>query len=176
MMLFMPIWYAAAQPWVNWTVKWVDGRWYEGRWEDGYWSHGGYTNGTKHAWDVLRHSSGVLFGFLTGFWLLSYIKKRVMQKIYFRFIAWLIPATWIFAFWGLIAFIIGGVQEYGKIGKNILHWCIYAAVLTGMEAIAWWQAPSMVKFYRWDSQSWWNYSKDDAPKNWPSQLGDFVDY
>ena len=64
----------------------------------------------------------------------------------------------------------------GKVGQNILYWFIYALFLAGGEALAWWQAPSMVQFYRWDSQEWWNYTKEDAAKNWPSQLGDFISY
>ena len=137
---------------------------------------GAITKGTKHAWNVTTISNGLFFGFTTLFWLLSYIHKRIMQKIYYRVIAWFIPASWIFAFWSLLAFIIGGAQEGGKIGTNLGYWFLWVAFLAGGEALAWWQAPSMIKFYRWDSQEWWNYTKEDAPQNWPSQLGDFIDY
>ena len=137
---------------------------------------GVWTNGTKHFWSVMETSSGIFFGWTTLFWLLSYIHKRIMQKIYYRVIAWFIPASWIFVFWALLAAIIGGVQDGGKIGTNLGYWFLWAAGVAGCQALAWWQAPSMIKFYRWDSQEWWNYTKEDAPKNWPSQLGDFVDY
>jgi len=134
------------------------------------------TKGTNHAWNVAIISHSIFFGFTTLFWLLSYIHKRIMQKIYYRVIAWFIPASWIFAFWSLLAFIIGGAQKGGKFGQNIGYWFLYVIFVAGGQALAWWQAPSMVKFYRWDSQEWWNYTKEDAPKNWPSQLGDFIDY
>ena len=166
--IFMPIWYAAAQPWLHWSWHWSH--------EHNRWEHGGWTSGTRHGWNVLRYSNGVFFGFLFGFSLLSYIHKRVMQKIYYRFIAWIIPASWVFSFWGFLAFLIGGLQEYGKIGKNMLHFFIYALVLMGGEMIAWWLAPKMVKFYRLDEQPWWNYNKEDSPQNWPEQLGDFASY
>ena len=74
------------------------------------------TKGTSHAWNVMTISNTIFFGFLTFFWLLSYIQNRMMQKIYYRFIAWMIPSTWLFAFWSLLAFIIGGVQEGGEVG------------------------------------------------------------
>ena len=49
----------------------------------------------------------------------------------------MIPGSWLFAFWALIAFIIGGVQEGGQIGFNILYWTIYSVILVGMEMLAW---------------------------------------
>ena len=117
------------------------------------------TKGTWHAWNVLRIANGIFFGFLTLFWLLSYIHNRFMQKLYYRTIAWFIPASWVFAFWAFLAFIIGGAQDGGKVGKNIGYWFLFMTFLGGSEALAWWQAPDMVKFYRWDSQEWWNYTK-----------------
>ena len=68
----------------------------------------GATSGTNHGWMFVRVSSGILFGLLWLFSLLAYVKQRGMQKIYFRFIAWMIPLSWIAATWALIAFIIGG--------------------------------------------------------------------
>jgi len=137
---------------------------------------GAWSRGTKHFWNVMTISSGIFFGFTTLFWLLSYIHNRIMQKIYYRVIAWFIPASWIFGFWALLAAIIGGAQTNGKVGTNLGWWFLYIVGVAGCQALAWWQAPSMIKFYRWDSQEWWNYTKEDAPKNWPSQLGDFIDY
>jgi hypothetical protein len=124
----------------------------------GYW-----TKGEKHAWNVVRIANGIFFGFLTLFWLLSYIHNRYMQKLYYRVIAWMIPASWIFAFWSLLAFIIGGSQDGGKFGKDIGYWFLTTIMLAGSEALAWWQAPDMIKFYRWDAQEWWNYTKEDSP-------------
>ena len=162
MTIINPILFAAIRPnkkcnaWTCWYNNW--------------------TKGEKHAWNVVRISNGIFFGFLTLFWLLSYIHNRFMQKLYYRVIAWMIPASWIFAFWAFLAFIIGGAQTGGKVGRNIGYWFLSTIMLAGSEALAWWQAPDMIKFYRWDAQEWWNYTKEDAPQNWPSQLGDFVDY
>ena len=91
---------------------------YDAGWNNYDWYYYGWcetwnTKGTTHAWNVMTTANGIFFGFTTTFWLLSYIHKRIMQKIYFRVIAWFIPASWIFAFWSLIAFIIGGVQHGG---------------------------------------------------------------
>ena len=171
--MFMPIWYSVIMP--DWNSTYWGWGWYwshaEGRWVHSYWN-----SGTNHAWNVLRYSNGFFFGSLFFMSLLSYIHKRVMQKIYYRFIAWLIPASWVFSFWGLLAFIIGGLQEYGSIGKNMLHFLIYAIVLMAGQMVAWWQAPNMIKFYKLDEQSWWNYTKEGSPQNWPDQLGDFASY
>ena len=162
MTIINPILFAAIRPnkkcnaWTCWYNNW--------------------TKGEKHAWNVVRISNGIFFGFLTLFWLLSYIHNRFMQKLYYRVIAWMIPASWIFAFWAFLAFIIGGAQTGGKVGRNIGYWFLSTIMLAGSEALAWWQVPDMIKFYRWDAQEWWNYTKEDAPQNWPSQLGDFVDY
>ena len=121
-------------------------------------------------------SNILTFGFLTFFWLLSYIHHHMMQELYYQFIAWMVPATWLSALWVLIALIVGGVQEGGETGMNILSWFIYAALMVGIEAIAWWQAPNFVKFYQWDSDKWWDRTEEDAPKNWPALHADFIDY
>ena len=112
------------------------------------------TKGEKHAWNVLKIANGLCFGFMTLFWLLSYIKNRNMYKLYFRAIERFIPVTWIFAIWALIAFIIGGTQDFGKIGKDIGYWFLTMIFLVGSEFLAYWFAPNMVKFYRWDPQEY----------------------
>ena len=46
----------------------------------------------------------------------------------------------------------------------------------GLEALAWWLAkPRVVKFYKWDEQSWWNFKADDL-ETWPKQLVEFEQY
>merc|ERR1712151_664216 len=140
---------------------------------------GGWTKGTRHAWRVMKWGTGLNFGQMTLFWLLSYIRKgkgMVFQRLYYRSMAWGIPFSWLFAFWVFLAFIIGGAQTGGEMGKNVLYWLMYWIILAGFEALAWWLAPSNVKFYKWDEQPWWNYNDKETPKNWPSQLGEFVDY
>ena len=124
MTIINPILFAAIRPnkkcnaWTCWYNNW--------------------TKGEKHAWNVVRISNGIFFGFLTLFWLLSYIHNRFMQKLYYRVIAWMIPASWIFAFWALLAFIIGGSQSGGKFGKDIGLWFLSTLMLAGSEALAWW--------------------------------------
>merc|ERR1712060_369377 len=86
------------------------------------------------------------------------------------------PILLALCFWVFLAFIIGGAQSGGEMGKNVLYWLMYWIVMAGFEALAWWLAPSNVKFYKWDEQPWWNYNDKETPKNWPSQLGEFVDY
>ena len=131
--------------------------------------------GTAHAWGVLRWALGDSFWLLGVFWLLAYIKhgdQRIFQKVYYRAIAWIIPLSWVFALWALLAFIIGGTQEpWGDIGTNLGFGFGFMVVLGGLEALAWFLGPRVVKFYKWDQQSWWNY---DGPDTWPDQLGDFV--
>merc|ERR1712060_1025227 len=97
--------------------------------------------------------------------------KRVMQKIYYRMIAWLIPASWTF-----LAFLIGGTQRWGHLGHNMGWFFVYLGGLAVGEGLARWIAPDVVKFYRWDEQTWWNYNKEETPRNWPEQLWDFEDY
>ena len=136
------------------------------------------TAGEAHAWAVAEYGIGAIFNGLGIFWLLAYIKKdnRIFQKIYYRAIAWAIPLSWIVALWILIAFIVGGTQVGGNIGFDLGYGFGLWAVLGGLEALAWYLAPGNVKFYKWDEQDWWNYSSEDAPDNWPAQLGDFVEY
>ena len=42
--------------------------------------------------------------------------------------------------------------------------------------LAWYKSESIVRFYRWSDEEWWNYDPADAPGNFPAQLGDFVNY
>ena len=134
--------------------------------------------GEVHAWAVTRWALGDAFWVLGIFWLLAYIKSvdsRLMQKIYYRAIAWIIPLSWVFLLWILIAFIVGATQTWGStasIGFGIGMLVTYG----GLEALAWYLAPRVVKFYKWDQQDWWNYNKDEPLDTWPKQLGDFVEY
>ena len=132
------------------------------------------TEGEWHGWSMMNYAHGSIFGALGFFWLLAYIKKdsRIMQKIYYRAIAWGIPLSWIIALWVFIALIVGGTQYGGEIGRDVGIAFVYWALLAGFEALAWYLAPRNVKFYKWDEQDWWNYNKEDAPENWPKQLGD----
>merc|ERR1711920_694587 len=70
--------YSAARPWVRQI---------------------GLTGGEWHAWRVMLYGNGNAFYVLTLFWLLAYIKApkpdRIMSKIYYRAIAWIIPISWI---------------------------------------------------------------------------------
>ena len=136
------------------------------------------TDGEMHAWNVAQYGIGTIFGALGTFWLLAYIKRddRILQKIYYRAIAWVIPLSWVFALWMFIAFMVGGTQYGGNIGYDVGYSLGFWIVLGGLEALAWYLAPGVVKFYKWDQQDWWNYNREDAPDNWPKQLGDFVEY
>ena len=153
-------------------------------WQPGYGWNGSYyywglTNGEWHAWRVMMYGYGLSFGVLSGFWLLAYIKQgknRILQKIYYRAIAWVIPLSWVWSLWAFIAFLVGGSQYGGQMGRNVGMAFGFWIITAGMEALAWFLAPRATKFYKWSEQEWWNYNKDDVPKTWPSQLGDFVDY
>ena len=76
----------------------------------------------------------------------------------------------------MIAFIVGGTQTSGLIGHDIAYGLLMWAIVVALEALAWFLAPRVVKFYRWDRQEWWNYNEGSVPEVWPKQLGDFVDY
>ena len=153
-------------------------------WSPGYVWNGSYyywglTNGEWHAWHVMRYGFGTSFGALSIFWLIAYIKQgknRILQKIYYRAIAWVIPLSWVFALWIFIAFLVGGSQYGGNMGRDVGMAFGFWIIVAGMEALAWFVAPRATKFYKWQEQDWWNYNTDDVPKTWPSQLGDFVDY
>ena len=72
---------------------------YFGTYSGGAWY---LTPGEWHAWGVLRWGLGGAFWVLGVFWLLAYIKSvdgRLMQKIYYRAIAWVIPISWVLALW-----------------------------------------------------------------------------
>ena len=90
-----------------------------------YWRWNWMTTGEWHAWQLVRIATGVEFGILSLLWLLSYIKKPDFQRIYYRAIAWIIPISWFFAFWALIAFIVGGTQRGGDLGWDIGYWLFY---------------------------------------------------
>ena len=73
-----------------------------------------------------------------------------MQKIYYRSIAWIIPISWIFCLWVMIAFIVGGTQLYGTLGHDLAYGFLMWVMVVGMEALAWFLAPRVVKYYRWE--------------------------
>lgn len=145
-----------------------------------WWRQGGnLTWGEWHAWRVMLWGNGSAFWVLMIFWLLAYVKAvedRLMSKIYYRAIAWIIPISWILALWVFIAFLVGGLSTGGEIGPDMGYSFGYWVWTAGFEALAWFLAPRVVKFYKWDQQPWWNYDEDDVPATWPYQLGDFVDY
>ena len=137
------------------------------------------TEGEWQAWSTSKRGFGGAFGLLGLFWLLAYIKRdnRIFQKIYYRAIAWIIPVTWVLLLWVFIALMVGGTQTGGDIYVNLGYGFGMLIVYGGLEALAWYLASSgLVKFYRWDEQEWWNWNSEDSPSNWPSQLGEFVDY
>ena len=124
----------------------------------------------------MLYGNGNAFYVLTLFWLLAYIKApkpdRIMSKIYYRAIAWIIPISWIFALWVFLAFLIGGLQFGGDIGPDMGYAFGYWIWTAGFRALAWFVAPRATKFYRWQEQDWWTYNKDEVPETWPSQLAD----
>ena len=65
---------------------------------------------TKHFVDMMYWANLGIFGLLFLFSCFSWIKTdgRGAQKIYYRIIAWMIPLTWVLAFWTLMAAIAGG--------------------------------------------------------------------
>ena len=145
------------------------------------------TYGDAHAWNVVQYGFAPIFGALGTLWLLAYIKtdSRIMQKIYYRAIAWGIPLSWLFALWFFIAFIVGGTQDYwyngyhyiGDVGPSIGYAIGFWIVFAGLEILGWWITKGgVVKYYRWDEQSWWNYDPEESADQWPKQLGDWVDY
>ena len=135
----------------------------------------GLTDGEWHGFSVMQYGFGSAMDILGLFWLLAYIKQgknRIMQKIYFRAIAWVIPLSWVFALWVFIALIVGGSQLGGNMGRDVGVAFGFWIIVAGMEALAWFVAPRATKFYRWQEQDWWTYNKDEVPETWPSQLAD----
>ena len=143
----------------------------------------------------MKWGTATVFGLLELFTLLSFIKSdsRIMQKIYFRVIAWTIPASWMLNF---ILFIFGLVSATTKtsslnllldtydafnvsytnfVAKFVGMALSYSGVTALVEFGAWGLRNKVVKFYRWDQQQWWNYDPADAPGNFPAQLGDYYD-
>ena len=117
-----------------------------------------------------------------------------MQKVYFRFIAWLVPMSWLLAFWIMVAGIWATAEKtssFKALLDSLKAWNVgytnFAAKFVGgfflylvgpglIEFGAWWMREKVVSFYRWNEQDWWNYDASEAPKNFPAQLGEFVDY
>ena len=95
---------------------------------------------------------------------------KAFQKMYYRFIAWMIPASWFFGLWIFLAFLIGGAQDGGSIGKNALYATLFWVIEGGMEMIAWFLAKGNVLYYKWNEKDWWNYNPEESPGNWPSQM------
>ena len=121
------------------------------------------TGGTRHAWNVMRWTSFCEYGLLSIVWGGSYLHLKAFQKIYYRTIAWVVPISWGFALWIMLAFLIGGSQEGASLGQNFVHGLVWWLMLGGFQMIAWFIAPYVVKYYRWDEQPWWNYSREESP-------------
>ena len=165
-------WFASSVPYITLEFR----TWW-------YWN-----DATAFAWNISRYGLSLVFWVLGIWWLIAYIKdeNRLMSKYYYRAIAWGIPLTWLF--WGMatLGFFIGSYQkrrwpggwEYdGEPSMNFAYWLLLTLWVGGLEVLAWWLTmDKAVRFYKWNEQSWWNYNKDDAPENWPKQLGEFVDY
>ena len=50
----------------------------------------------------------------------------------------------------LIAFIVGGTQAGGSVGHDLGYAIGFLVFMAGLEALAWYLAPSAVKYYKWD--------------------------
>ena len=115
------------------------------------------TSGSFVAWDMSTFAVGSSFNTLGIFWLLAYIENestRIMQKVYYRAIAWIIPISWLLVLVTFILFIVGFTQEEtggadAKISDPIFA-VFLLLIVGGMQALAWFLAPRVVKFYRWD--------------------------
>merc|ERR1712014_522239 len=102
--------------------------------------------------------------------------------VYYRFIAWLIPLTWILALWALIASIwaastktnmyktseaaltsVGDTKVIKVYLKPLRITLIWLGLTGTMEWVAWEISEKVVGFYRWSDQEWWNYDPADAP-------------
>ena len=107
-----------------------------------------------------------------------------MSKLYFRAIAWIIPVSWLHCLYVMGAAIAAAydardvAEELGgpRVGSNIIYAFSWWTFMGAFECLAWFLAPRVVKFYKWDEQSWWNFNNDDVPGVLPSQLGDFIEY
>ena len=128
----------------------------------------------KMAWNVNVMTLPIMNATMALIWLLAYIKKPVMQLIYYRAITWMIPIGWTMLFAQLICLIIGGAMNSGHSFGVDIGLALMEILFSGLyDGLAYFYAPKNVEYYRWDEQDWWNYEPDEAPENWPSQLGDF---
>ena len=118
----------------------------------------------------MRYTTLVEFGLLSVVWGMSYIRMKAFQKMYYRFIAWMIPASWFWGLWVMLAMLIGGAQDGGSVGKNALYAILFWVIEGGMEMIAWFLAKGNVLFYKWNEKEWWNYNPEESPGNWPDQM------
>ena len=69
--------------------------------------------------------NGTLFGLQTAFWLLAYIQRTVLQKIYKHTTTWSMPIAWGILLSSLVEFIRGGTQ--GDISKELQLKSAYAS-------------------------------------------------
>merc|ERR1712151_872740 len=62
---------------------------------------------------ITKWGNATVFGLLFLFSLFSFIKTddRIMQKVYYRFVAWMIPSSWILSFIILIYFIAASAKK-----------------------------------------------------------------
>ena len=117
-----------------------------------------------------------------------------MQKIYYRTIAWSIPLSWVYLAAVLVVSIMAAIgksdpynaaissgkpfaAKFSGFVQNFL--VLFSTYLGGMFLVqfgAYWMREKVVAFYRWEEQDWWNYQPVESPRNFPAQLGDFVDY
>ena len=73
------------------------------------------------AWDSWQIGSAGMWGFLTLFWIFSYIKGS--GELYRLAVLWTNIVSWIYHVWIICAHIVAGLEEGATLWKHIVYAC-----------------------------------------------------
>ena len=123
----------------------------------------GLTLWTRIAWYAMAIGSTAIYGALTVFWLLAYIKDPWFQKAYFKSTGILTISSWVLSVFVAIAFIVGAVVtddetlEPLQLVNNMVYMTIFVVAVIVIDLIVYLgMGEQVMNYYKWDQQDWWN--------------------
>ena len=123
----------------------------------------GLTLWTQIAWYAMAIGSTAIYGTLTVFWLLSYIKDPWFQKAYFKSTGICTISSWVLSVFVAIAFIVGAVVTENEtlmplqLMHNMVYMTVFVVAVIVVDLIVYLgMGEQVMKYYKWDEQDWWN--------------------
>ena len=123
----------------------------------------GLTLWTRIAWYFMAIGSTAIYGTLTVFWLLAYIKDPWFQKAYFKSTGICTIASWVLSVLVAIFFIVGAVVtdnetlEPKQLVNNMVYMTVFVVAVIVVDLIVYLgMGEQVMNYYKWDQQDWWN--------------------